>query len=296
MEKDLNDLLYNSQTDNFEKLKEDIGKVQTIYEQFSTAITGLFNALSARRIANIDSEEKRSDEYYDNQIRLAGDNEKAQARIEKERERRRKDFERQRITEQRRAAKLEKAQAIISATISGALAVLNALSTVKPYPAAVVAAVSAGILAGAQVATIAAAPLPQYADGTPAGGHPGGLAIVGERGSERVETKSGRVFFTPDKPTLMDLEQGAVVTPHGQTVRDLAFDGLMRGVSGDRAAHRSDAMLNEIKGLRKDFKASQTRQPNLVHQTGIIIEAHQVRDDMVTKIRSRAMGKWRKKS
>jgi hypothetical protein len=298
LEKDLNDLLYNSQSDNLEKLKEDISKVQTIYEQFSTAIAGLFNALTARRLANIDSEEKRADEYYDNQIRLAGDNEKAQARIENEREKRRKQFERQRITEQRRAAKLEKAQAIISATIAGALAVLNALSTVKPYPAAVIAAVSAGILAGAQIATIAAAPLPQYADGTPAGGHPGGLAIVGEQGSESVQTKSGRIFFTPDKPTAMDLEKGAIVTPHDQTVRDLAMGGLMRGVRYDtRPNNDSELMLAEIKGMRKDIRQqSQVRPPSLVNQTGVILEAHQDRDGLITRVRSRAMGKWRKKN
>lgn len=292
----LNELMYNSTKDKFEKEIKLIKKVQAVYENFSTAIGDLFSALAARRISEIDAQAKKEEEAFQHQIALAGDNDKAKERIEKKAEARRREFERQRIREQRRAAKIEKAQAIISATIAGSLAVLNALSTVKPYPAAVVAAVSAGILAGVQIAAIAATPLPQYAEGVAMGVHPGGPALVGEEGPERMRTPSGHVSYTPSRPTIMDVPRGTEITPAAETMRDLAISGLMRGIHSDR---RSDPatreLIGEVRSLRQDIRASKPESLNLVHKTGVIMEARRVRDGVIDMVRSRAMGNWRKK-
>ena len=79
--------------------------------------------------------------------------------------------------------------------------------------------------AAMQIAAIHAAPYPEYAEGTDF--HKGGLAIVGDAGkSELIETKSGRLYKTPDVPTLMDIERGAKVHPD--------FSVAMRNLNDDR--------------------------------------------------------------
>lgn len=79
--------------------------------------------------------------------------------------------------------------------------------------------------AAMQIAAIQAAPYPEYAEGTDF--HKGGLAIVGDAGkSELIETKSGRLYKTPDVPTLMDIERGAKVHPD--------FSVAMRNLNDDR--------------------------------------------------------------
>lgn len=286
--------LYESQTGLFDNEIRDLKKVQGYYEDFSKAITGLFNAITARRIANIDNEIAKSEEFFNKQIEQAGDNDKAKAQIEKQAEGRRKQLDRERVKEQRKAARLEKAQAVISATISGSLAVLNALSTVKPYPLAVVAAISAGVLAAAEVATIIAQPIPQYADGTPIGGHPGGLALVGDGGGrERIE-HSGRTFYSPDRPTLVNMPAGAVVTPYEETMADLALGALMRGSRSDRQAPDSGVsreMISELQGIKKEIRNSKAPVVNY-HQIGhMTYKSIEAKRGFVEYMRELSMGK-----
>lgn len=91
----------------------------------------------------------------------------------------------------RRSQALQAGQAAISA----ALAVLNALSTVHPYPAAVAAAISAGVLGGIQVAAILAAKPPSYGDGglLPQGSShaEGGIGLRDNRTGKYVGTIEG---------------------------------------------------------------------------------------------------------
>lgn len=61
-----------------------------------------------------------------------------------------------------------------------------------------------------------------YAKGTPAGGHPGGDAIVGEKGRELGILPNGRAFLTPGKDTFMpDLPRGTHIVPNRETERIL---------------------------------------------------------------------------
>ena len=91
------------------------------------------------------------------------------------------------------AFRANKATGIINATISTALAVVNALAQV-PYPANIAASVAAGVAGAAQVAVIAAQPPPSF--------HLGSFGAVGNspasdevsavlRANERVLTPRG---------------------------------------------------------------------------------------------------------
>lgn len=62
--------------------------------------------------------------------------------------------------------------------------------------------------------------VPKYKQGTK--GHPGGVAMVGDgtgsnAGSELIETPDGKVFLSPDSPTLMNLPKGTKVASAKET-------------------------------------------------------------------------------
>lgn len=61
-----------------------------------------------------------------------------------------------------------------------------------------------------------------WAKGTPPSGHPGGNAVMGEKGTELAILPSGRAFLTADKATFYpDLPRGTHVIPHQQTKKIL---------------------------------------------------------------------------
>src|SRR5690606_21115925 len=55
--------------------------------------------------------------------------------------------------------------------------------------------------------------------GTPPSGHPGGPAIVGEKGSELITLPDGRSFLSPGTHTLLNLPKGTHVIPHRESMR-----------------------------------------------------------------------------
>jgi hypothetical protein len=67
-------------------------------------------------------------------------------------------------------------------------------------------------MGAAQVAAVAAQPLPAYEKGTGDSGHPEtGPALV--HPNEAIITPSGKVFKTPKKPVILNLKKGTVVKP-----------------------------------------------------------------------------------
>jgi hypothetical protein len=233
------------------RLAGHLENAQQLYSDFSGAIIGIFNGMSARRIMTLESELEALDAATKKEIELAGDNDEAKRRIEERAEKRRESLNIKIKREQRRAARLDKAAALIGAGINTALAITNALATVKPYPAAVIAAISAGVLGGLQIAAIAAQPIPQFAKGTDSA--PGGLAIVGERGQEIVREIGGRVSLTPDRPTLMHVPKGSEVIPHEETMRMLALSALGQETYTDREQARLISEIQDLKGTIKEY-------------------------------------------
>ena len=99
------------------------------------------------------------------------------------------------ITEQ---AKREKAIAVMQATINTAAAVVAALKNPPGPPITIPLAIAVGAMGAAQIATIIAQPIPQFARG---GTAPGGLAIVGEEGPELVNLPKGSQVKTASQTT-----------------------------------------------------------------------------------------------
>lgn len=157
-------------------------------------------------------------------------------------------------------AKWDKANALIQATISTSLAIMNALQT-QPLWLGIALAAIAGAMGAVQIATIAQQPIPAYAKGTDR--HEGGPAIVGDGGRREVVLFNGSAWLTPDTPTLVDIPAGASVLPDVNLLGDNPAGGVplpvMAGNNQPVKAYDDSAIRRGISELIQLIKA-QTRQ------------------------------------
>lgn len=207
---------------SFENMAQAVGKIVS-------GITSLMTDIYDAQIENIEKEQEANDEAYDKEIERiealeengAISTEKAEARkraAEDKTAAKNAELEKKKAALQEKQAKWNKANSIIQAGIFTALAITEAL------PNLILAAL-VGAMGAAQVALIAAQPIPKYAKGTK--DHPGGLAIVGDGGKKEGIVTNNGLFITPDKPTLVDLPA------HAQVIPDLSYIYDRRGLTSD---------------------------------------------------------------
>lgn len=157
-------------------------------------------------------------------------------------------------------AKWDKANGIAQASISTALAIMNALNT-KPFYVGIAMAAIAAAMGAVQIATIAQQPIPAYAKGTDR--HEGGPAIVGDGGRHEVVLFNGSAWLTPDTPTLLDIPAGASVLPDVSLLGDNPAGGVplpvMAGNNQPVKVYDDSAIRRGISELVYLIKA-QTRQ------------------------------------
>lgn len=198
-------------------------------KQLVNELAGLVNDIYDRKLDKLDQEgrlieengKKRIDEINKEMLTQEQKEEKirkAEAQTELQR-RLNESKKRQATIKQARFQRVVDINNIIAST---ALAVLSAFQTYKSTPYAyVVAAINAGI-GLAQLTRTIAQPLPAYWTGVDS--HPGGPAIMGEKGVEKVIEQDGRVWFTRPTATIYpDLAKGATVIPHDQLMRDAQY-------------------------------------------------------------------------
>lgn len=207
---------------SFETLLKSVGK---IVDGITSLMTDIYDA----RIEEIEKEQDANDEAYDKEIeRIEALEENGAISTEEAEVRKRaaedktaaknEELEKKKAALQEKQAKWDKANSIVQAGIATALAITKAL------PNLVLAAL-VGAMGAAQVAIIAAQPIPKYAKGTK--DHPGGLAIVGDGGKKEGIVTDNGLFITPDKPTLVDLPA------HAQVIPDLSYIYDRRGLTSD---------------------------------------------------------------
>lgn len=209
------------------EIEDLLGSISAISEGLTAIMVGMYD----RQIEKIEEEQERNEaakeEELENIEKLAENGaistEEAEARKRAAEDRtaqKDKELEKQKAELKQKQARWDKANSIIQATIATALAVTKAL------PNFVLAAI-VGALGAAQVAMIAAQPIPKYAKGTD--NHPGGLAIVGDGGKQEVIATDEGTYITPSVPTLVDIPKRAKVIPNLIDYRKMALhsDALM---------------------------------------------------------------------
>lgn len=211
--------------------------------QAAQDITNQAFALYQQNLAN---EQTANQKKYDEEVRLADGNKQKLTEINEkraaaERQIRLKQFEAQRM------------QAIANVVFNTAPIIAQYLAGVLTAPLAAI-----GLAAqAAQIGFILAQPVPEFAEGTKGKKFKGGRAIVGEKGTERIVTESGKVYYTPPTATLIDLPKGAQVIPnHLLSQQEIAYASMSKNYSPQRQESLG-GQLAEIGGILKGLPIHQ---------------------------------------
>ena len=217
-------------------LEDLLASAAAISEGLSTMVIGMYD----RQIEKIEEQQEKNEEAAEEEKERIEDlvnsgvisTEVGEARkraAEQTTADKNKELEKQKAEIQQKQAKWNKANSIIQATIATYRAVTEAL------PNFVIAAIVSA-MGAAQIAMIAAQPIPKYAKGTKDKSHPGGLAIVGDGGKREVILTDSGAYITPSVPTLVDMPK------HAEVITDI--------VDYKKMALRSDAMM--LDKMRRD--------------------------------------------
>lgn len=206
-----NELLIEAEEEKQELLKE----LQTEGVEGILSIIDNFNAAADEKRA---AESEKIAEKLASDLELVGTNEDAKAELRNKAEVEQAKLRKEQAAADRKRAIFEKATAALSIGVNTAKGIGMALGTYPP-PVSFVLAALVGVLGAIQLGVVLSKPIPTYAKGTK--NHPGGIAIVGEEGSELI-TSGGKEFLSPSTATAMELDPHATVLPHEETMSELA--------------------------------------------------------------------------
>lgn len=152
-----------------------------------------------------------------------------------------------------RKAMVEKANTIAQIGMATALGIMQALAM---FPPNIPLSSFIGAMGAIQLATALAQPIKAYAEGTKGKPHPGGLALVGDGGSQELVMYDGKAYVTPDSPTLVDLPRGAEVIPDitTKTLQDLGAS-LNMSIPRDRSTGQP-IVINDYSALENRMVAN----------------------------------------
>lgn len=213
-------------------------------QEAAQIMTTLSDAQYEREMSLIERRSRALQDSYDEELKRLELSGKSKAEIEREKQRleaqteaQRKQIDRDRINAARKKARSDR-MADIANIISGtAVAVVNALGA-KPYtPANIALAAMTGAIGLANLARAIAAPLPQFAKGTQ--NAPGGLAEVGEKGTELVVEPDGKKFLTPNRSTIMNIKKGSKIIPNHELMNQVRMAAMVK-LSGKDSVSEMD--------------------------------------------------------
>lgn len=233
-----------------------------IAQDIADASFELLDTIFERKIGDIEKDIELNEEERERELeQIEQDNlteeEKALKTyaVQQKYQQKEQELERKKIEMQRKQAKFQKAQAVLQIGLATAQGIARAFADF-PFPVAAGIAIGVGVLGAIQLAAALAAPLPQYFTGTDSS--KGGLAHVGERGSELYVTPSGTIGMTPPRDTIMNLEEGTKIFNANETRR------LMAGARDNESAIVGRLLEENTSSNRKLLKAIEN---NEVHST-----------------------------
>lgn len=269
-----------AQIDDLDKVKSAEEKIAELKRELAKELFNLGVALLERQITldlqNIERQENELDERLERERRAievsALSEEEKQQRIigvEKRAEAEREKLEARRRQAETRQARLDKGVAILRATVNTAAGVARAFADYAfPYSAIIAGLV--GALGAVQIATISAAPIPQYFKGTDYSRE--GIAHVGERGTELIRYPDGTEALTPNRDTLTWLPGGSQVLTNDETKRYLAKQAI-DNVGGYQSSRVDlQPLINQQKLTNMELKKLQKRKSNstVLTRSGLI--------------------------
>jgi hypothetical protein len=228
--------------------------VQKVSEALN-AINSLASAIYDGKIQQIEDEQDALDdaseaeqdritELVDQNVITEEEGEARKRAAEEKTAKKNEELEKKKQQLEYKQAVWDKANSVAQCGIQTALALMK-LWVDPGWPAALPMMAVVSALGAIQLATILATPIPKYAKGTDY--HKGGLALVGDAGKQEVVSYNGDIWFTPNRPTLVDLPQGAAVAP---SIEDYMANSTPL-ITTDSASNKS-IIINDYSELKQE--------------------------------------------
>lgn len=227
---------------------EDFATWSNMSQEFINEMFGLADAIYEHRIQRIEQEISAEEAKYDRLLELAKNDEEETKIIERNKALAIEKLEKKKRKEQIKQAKLDKALKISQATQSTALAIVNAL-TVQPPWLGIALSIAAGITGAAQIAAIAATPIPQFADGGVMDHD--GKALINDGGKQEYVERNGKVLTTGTTNAIVDLKKGDVIHKDFETLQRKSL--LLSLTSG--GGNVTEKELNLAFGIKEEIKS-----------------------------------------
>lgn len=141
-------------------LKEKLAKVVAVAQLMQNAFTAYYEYVNANEQAQVKKYEEHVNHKKETLQKQLDEGYLTQEQYDKKVEKLEKDLDRRKALAEYKSAKRKKQMDIASAISSTSLAILNALSTVKPFWAAIAMSAVAASMGALQLATIKSTPLP----------------------------------------------------------------------------------------------------------------------------------------
>ena len=238
----------------YEKLISD--KRIELAKTASAAIVSTVNSQFDAQIGRMQVHLNQLKENYQEEMELSSGNKIAQAQLTAKFREDEKRAQKEMLTLKRKEAEFDKVAAEASVVFNTAKAIMKDVAMFYETAGEPFAAIDAAVGA-IQLAAIQARPLPSYEFGTT--GHSGGKAVVGEAGFELYKTPGGKVGFTPDHASIMELPKGTQVNTHDETLQLLALAGLSSS-SFDRQQKPNEKVIAELREVKKAIKEQKREQ------------------------------------
>lgn len=246
------------------EIEDLLGSISAISEGLTSIMVGMYD----QQIEKIEEQQEKNEEAGEEEkerieslvesgviTKEEGESRKRAAEVRTKQKH--DELEKQKAELEQRQAKWQKANSIVQTTIATSLAIMQAFAQAGPIAGPILAAVIAA-MGAAQIAIIAAQPVPKYAKGTK--DHPGGLAIVGDGGRQEVIETDNGAYITPSVPTLVDIPKRARVIPNLVDYRKMSLhsDALM--LDRQRRSNDGDPVIvninNDYRRLERNTEAT----------------------------------------
>ena len=224
---------------------EERRKIEEEAKKFTMQLVDMGFQMSKQAIAD---EITALNQKYDTEVEMADGN---QAKINGINEKRRSEERKLKL----QMFKADQMQSIAKVVFETAPIIASYLAKGITAPLAAIALMAQA----AQIGFILSQKVPEYAEGTQGTPHEGGLAMVGEKGVEKVVTKSGKVYFTPPTATLVDLPKGAEVITNQQLKQEMFYANQFRQPTSTMRQDLVVDKLNEIGGILQNLPIHQVR-------------------------------------
>ena len=227
---------------------QDFSKWSSAAQDNMNEMFNIADAIYDHRISLIEKEIEAETAKYDRLLELAKNDEEETKIIQRNKEIDLKRLEDKKRREQIKQAKLQKALNISQAIQSTAVAIVSALATSGPPWVGIAMAALVGAAGAAQIASIAASPIPSFAEGGVMGHD--GKALINDGGRQEYVERNGKILATDKTNAVVDLKRGDIIHKDFETLQRKSM--LLSLMAGGESI--SEKELNLAFGIKDEIK------------------------------------------